>query len=93
MRSTKVALSLAVLGTALISTAAFAQQAGRAANDGGPVQAQSQQPAPTSGQRTGSASNTSSRTLYNSAPQQQSTYPVGRAANDGGTIGPQGQGQ
>jgi hypothetical protein len=98
MRSIKLALSLAALGTALLSTASFAQNypAGRAANDGGMVQAQSPQQAPTSGQRTGSASNNQATqpggTLYNSAaPAPQSTYPVGRAANDGGMVNPQQQ--
>jgi hypothetical protein len=96
MRSTKVAVSLAVLGTALFSTAAFAQNypAGRAANDGGMVQAQSPQQSPTTGQRTGSASNRQTTspggTLYNSAAPQ-STYPVGRAANDGGMTSAQGK--
>jgi hypothetical protein len=98
MRSTKVAVSLAALGAALLSTAAFAQNypAGRAANDGGMVQAQTPQQSPTTGQRTGSASNAQATrpggTLYNSAAPQ-STYPVGRAANDGGMVNPHGQGQ
>jgi hypothetical protein len=102
MRSTKVAVSLAALGAALLSTAAFAQNypAGRAANDGGMVQAQTLQQSPTTGQRTGSASNAQAtrpggalyNSLYNSAAPQ-STYPVGRAANDGGMVNPQRQGQ
>jgi hypothetical protein len=88
MRSRKVALSLAALGlgTALVSTAAFAQTypTGRAANDGGTVQAQT--PAPTSGQRTGSASNRQATSGGQATPSSQAapSYPVGRAANDGG---------
>ncbi len=98
MRSTKITVSLAVLGAALLSTAAFAQNypAGRAANDGGTVQAQSPQQSPTSGQSTGSASNRQAErpggALYNSAAPQ-STYPVGRAANDGGMVSPKQQGK
>jgi hypothetical protein len=97
MRSTKITISLAVLGAALLSTAAFAQNypAGRAANDGGTVQAQSPQQNPTSGQSTGSASNRQAErpgALYNSAAPQ-STYPVGRAANDGGMVSPKQQGK
>ena len=98
MRSTKITVSLAVLGAALLSTAAFAQNypAGRAANDGGAVQAQSPQQNPTSGQSTGSASNRQAErpggALYNSAAPQ-STYPVGRAANDGGMVSPKQQGK
>jgi hypothetical protein len=96
MRSTKIALSAAALGAALISTAAFAQdyKVGRAANDGGLVQAQGQQ-APSSGQRTGSASNTQATRpggdIYafggqGAPPAAQYHYPVGRAANDGGMV-------
>jgi hypothetical protein len=97
MRSTKVALSLAALSAALLSTAAFAQDfkypVGRAANDGGQVQAQQQ--APDSGQHTGSASNAQATRrggdVYafggQGAPAaQQYHYPVGRAANDGGMV-------
>jgi hypothetical protein len=93
MRSVKT-LGLAVLGAALMSTAAFAQdyKVGRAANDGGMVQAQQQ--APDSGQHTGSASNTQATRqggdVYafggQGAPTQQYRYPVGRAANDGGMV-------
>jgi hypothetical protein len=107
MRSAKTTLGLAVLGAALMSTAAFAQdyKVGRAANDGGMVQAQTNTNAGT--QRTGAAdrerttrgpgyaSDTRSMTggtLYNSAaPQGGFHYPVGRAANDGGMVSPQQQ--
>lgn len=95
MRSTKTVLSLAVLGAALMSTAAFAQdyRVGRAANDGGMVQGQQQ--GPDSGQHTGSASNTQATRrggdVYavggqGAAPTAQYHYSVGRAANDGGMV-------
>lgn len=102
MRSAKT-LGLAALSAALISTTAFAQDfkypVGRAANDGGMVQAQGQQ-APDSGQRTGSASNTQATRqggdLYafggqGAPPAAQYHYPVGRAANDGGMVTAQAQ--